>query len=63
MTRLHEWRAHRLMFAGVEPALARELAQSPGLDVHALLELLDRGCPVSLALRIVDPYHPTEPAP
>ncbi len=63
MTRLNEWRAHRLMSAGVDPALAADLAQRPGFDVHALLELLDRGCPVGLALRIVGPYDPIEHAP
>jgi hypothetical protein len=26
-----------------------------GFDVHAVLDLLDRGCPVELALRIIDP--------
>jgi len=49
------WRARRLTSAGVEPAIAAEVARAHGLDIHALLDLLDLGCPVNLALRIIDP--------
>ena len=47
------WRLHRLLDAGFEPTLAAHLATVPGLDVHALLELIDRGCAPELAVRIL----------
>jgi hypothetical protein len=47
------WRLHRLLDAGFAPTLAAELATVPGLDVHALLELVDRGCAPELAARIL----------
>jgi hypothetical protein len=50
------WRAQRLMSAGVGPVIAYEVAQVHGFDIHALLDLLDRGCPVNLAVRIIDPF-------
>ena len=49
------WRIQRLMAAGVQPALASRVARVRGFDIHAVLDLLDRGCPVELALRIIDP--------
>jgi len=48
------WRLHRLLEAGFAPTLAARLATLPGLDVHALLELVDRGCDPALAARILD---------
>jgi hypothetical protein len=47
------WRLHRLLDAGFAPTLAAQLATVPGLDVHALLELFDRGCAPDLAARIL----------
>jgi hypothetical protein len=44
--------------AGVQPALASRVARAPGFDVHAVLDLLDRGCPAELAVRIVEPADP-----
>ena len=49
------WRIERLIAAGVQPALASRVARVHGFDIHAVLDLLDRGCPVELALRIIDP--------
>lgn len=49
------WRTHRLLDAGFAPALALEVAAAPGVDVHALLALVDRGCPPDLAARILAP--------
>lgn len=43
------------MVAGFDPALARRLATTPGVDLHALLDLVDRGCPPELAARILEP--------
>lgn len=50
-----DWRWRRLVVAGFDPALARRLATTPGVDLHALLDLVDRGCPPELAARILEP--------
>jgi hypothetical protein len=50
-----EWRIERLRAAGAAEALARRLAGAGRYDLHALLELVDRGCPPSLAARILAP--------
>ena len=49
------WRAACLRRRGVEPGLAELLARDARYDLHALLELLDRGCPPRLAARILAP--------
>jgi hypothetical protein len=49
------WRTQRLLRAGVQGAAAAVLAEDRCVDLHALLELLDRGCPPALAVRIVAP--------
>jgi hypothetical protein len=52
-----EWRARRLRSAGFEPSTAELIARESAFDVHALLELVDRGCPPALAVRIVAPLE------
>lgn len=49
------WRRCRLVDAGFEYALADGLAVRPSVDLHALLQLVDRGCPPTLAARILAP--------
>jgi hypothetical protein len=49
------WRRDRLLSVGFDRELAARLATTPGVDLHALLSLLDRGCPPSLAARIMAP--------
>jgi hypothetical protein len=49
------WRRERLLAAGFAPALAAQLARDCALDLHAALELVDRGCPPALAARILAP--------
>jgi hypothetical protein len=49
------WRRERLVAAGFERDHARRLAEGGRHDIHALLELIDRGCPPELAERIVAP--------
>ena len=49
------WRAERLERAGFERDEAERLAADPAADVHALLELVERGCPPPLAIRILAP--------
>ena len=50
-----EWRKCRLLDAGFPAPLAASLAADPAVDVHALLQLVDRGCPPELAARILSP--------
>jgi hypothetical protein len=49
------WRASRLREAGFSAQLADTLAQDCAYDLHALLNLADRGCPAALAARILAP--------
>jgi hypothetical protein len=53
------WRAQRLERAGFASALATELAADRRVDLHPLLELIDRGCPPELAARILSPDGPS----
>jgi hypothetical protein len=50
-----EWRCRELLAAGFTPELAAGLAADAGFDLHALLGLVDRGCPPPLAARILAP--------
>jgi hypothetical protein len=43
--------------------LALELAATLGVDLHALLALLDRGCPPELAARILAPIDDAHAQP
>jgi hypothetical protein len=58
-----DWRRTRLERAGFDGALSRTLAKDRRTDVHALLELVDRGCPPVLAARILAPLDGPEAAP
>jgi hypothetical protein len=49
------WRVRRLRAAGLGPVMAAEIAADCGYDLHELLELIDRGCPAELAVRILAP--------
>ena len=51
------WRADRLRDAGCSAQLADRLARDGRYDLHALLELIDRGCPAELAVRILAPLE------
>jgi hypothetical protein len=51
------WRIERLRDAGFSARLAGTLAHDARYDVHALLELTDRGCPAELAARILAPLR------
>jgi hypothetical protein len=54
-TAVVEWRRECLLEAGISPEAAANLAWDCRLDLHALLELLERGCPPDLAARILAP--------
>jgi hypothetical protein len=43
--RWRQWRVQRLLTAGFELALAEQLARQGNVDLHELLELVDRNCP------------------
>ncbi len=49
------WRRDQLIDAGFGPSLATRLARDPRRDVHALIDLVERGCPPVLADRILAP--------
>jgi hypothetical protein len=53
-----DWRAERLVAAGFSADLAWKLAAERDVDLHEVLELVDRGCPAALAARIVAPLDP-----
>jgi hypothetical protein len=53
-----EWRRRRLLAAGFAPGLAADLARGHDVDLHAVLDLIDRGCPPPLAARILAPLDP-----
>ncbi|HEY7075759.1 MAG TPA: hypothetical protein VH418_10330 [Solirubrobacteraceae bacterium] len=52
---LAHWRAEHLRAAGFDDVLARRLALDRRYDLHALIELVERGCPPKLAARILAP--------
>ena len=49
------WRRRRLVEAGFPGGVADVVASDPRFDLHALLQLVDRGCPPELAVRILAP--------
>jgi len=62
-TDVEAWRLRRLVDAGFPLRLALELAATPGVDLHALLALVDRGCPPELAARILAPIDDVDGRP
>ena len=51
------WRLERLVEAGFSPAEAAELAADARYDTHALIGLVEEGCPTDLAVRILAPLE------
>jgi hypothetical protein len=51
--RIERWRAEELERAGYEPRSAGRLAVRHDVDLHTAVELLERGCPADLALKIL----------
>lgn len=51
--RIERWRAEELERAGYEPRAAGRLAVRHDVDLHTAVELLERGCPSDLALKIL----------
>jgi hypothetical protein len=52
------WRQRTLVAAGFDAPSAARLAGDRRFDLHALLELVDAGCPPRLAARILAPLDP-----
>jgi hypothetical protein len=54
------WRTQRLEQAGFRHELADTLSHRCGYDLHALIQLVERGCPPELAARILAPLDSEE---
>ena len=54
-TQFVAWRRDRLAAAGFPLPLASRVARDRRQDVHSLIELVERGCPPELAVRIAAP--------
>jgi hypothetical protein len=51
------WRRKQLAEAGFSLPLAARVATDARYDLHALIELVERGCPPELAARILAPLE------
>jgi hypothetical protein len=49
------WRRRQLVQTGFPGTLAERVADDSAYDLHALIELVERGCPPELAVRILAP--------
>ena len=56
------WRREQLVLSGFSLPLAARVAHDPRYDLHRLIELVERGCPAELAVRILGPIEPREVA-
>jgi hypothetical protein len=55
------WRYERLRRAGVDAEPAEALSHDCDFDLHALIELIECGCPPGLAARIFAPLDTQRP--
>ena len=53
------WRREQLARSGFALPLAERVAKDALYDLHALIELVERGCPPELAVRILAPLEQT----
>jgi hypothetical protein len=51
------WRRAQLLRSGFPQRLAAQVAGDGRYDLHRLIELVERGCPPELALRILAPLE------
>ena len=51
------WRREQLVGTGFAPTLAARVAENTDYDLHALIELVEQGCPPQLAVRILAPVE------
>jgi hypothetical protein len=54
------WRRSQLVRSGFPQRLAARAAHDGHYDLHRLIELVERGCPPALALRILAPLEGDE---
>lgn len=55
------WRRTQLVDSGFPALLAGTLARDGRYDLHRLIELVERGCPPGLAVRILAPLDESSP--
>lgn len=51
--RVERWRMDELRRVGFDVESASLLAAEPGVDLHAAIDMVERGCPPDLAARIL----------
>jgi hypothetical protein len=51
------WRRNQLAQSGFAPRLAATIAETSSYDLHALIELVERGCDPEVAVRILAPME------
>ena len=56
------WRREQLASSGFSLPLAERLAGDRRYDLHGLIELVERGCPPELAMRILAPLDEDDAA-
>lgn len=61
-TTVVSWRRDQLLRAGFGLLESRRLARDHRYDLHALLELVERGCSPELAVRILAPIDDAQAA-
>jgi hypothetical protein len=54
---VRRWRHEQLVASGFARPAADRLAEDERYDLHALIELVERGCPPELAERILAPLE------
>ena len=54
---LTTWRLDQLIRSGFPDDIATRVATDTRFDLHALIELVERGCPPDLAVRILAPIE------
>lgn len=55
------WRRVQLLRAGFDDEQAFRVAADEAIDLHALIDLVECGCPPELALRILWPLEREDP--
>ena len=61
-TKERSWRSEQLVATGFPSLLAVCVADDERYDLHALIELVERGCPPDLAVRILAPLEAGDPS-
>jgi len=57
-----DWRRDQLVDSGFPEDVASRLAAETRYDLHALIDLVERGCPPELAVRILAPLEVADSA-